>query len=76
MDKSDKSHKQLNTCVRSSDGRQHLTFNQRVPGSSPGGRTNADLAQLVEQLTCNQQVAGSIPTVGTIREMKAASGQL
>ena len=26
---------------------------------------NADLAQLVEQLTCNQQVVGSIPIVGT-----------
>ena len=26
----------------------------------------ADLAQLVEQLTCNQQVEGSIPLVGTI----------
>lgn len=26
---------------------------------------NADLAQLVVQLTCNQQVAGSIPAVGT-----------
>lgn len=27
---------------------------------------NADLAQLVVQLTCNQQVTGSIPVVGTI----------
>ena len=26
---------------------------------------NADLAQLVVQLTCNQQVTGSIPVVGT-----------
>ena len=28
--------------------------------------SNADLAQLVEQLTCNQQVVGSNPTVGSI----------
>ena len=27
----------------------------------------ADLAQLVEQLTCNQQVVGSSPIVGTMR---------
>ena len=27
---------------------------------------NADVAQLAAQLTCNQQVAGSIPVVGTI----------
>ena len=30
---------------------------------------NADLAQLVEQLTCNQQVGGSIPLVGTSGEV-------
>ena len=29
----------------------------------------ADLAQLVEQLTCNQQVGGSIPLVGTSGEV-------
>lgn len=27
---------------------------------------NADLAQLVTQLTCNQWIAGSTPAVGTI----------
>ena len=27
---------------------------------------NADLSQLVEGLTCNQDVAGSIPAVGII----------
>lgn len=43
------------------------TFNREIPGSSPGGRTNADLAQLVAQLTCNQWVVGSTPTVGTIK---------
>ena len=31
----------------------------------------ADLAQLVEQLTCNQQVVGSIPIVGTIYDSVA-----
>ncbi len=28
---------------------------------------DADLAQLVEQLICNQQVTSSIPVVGTIK---------
>ncbi len=30
------------------------------------GRTDADLAQQVEQLTCNHQVISSVPVVGTI----------
>ena len=34
----------------------------------PKGSSYADLAQSVEQLTCNQQVAGSIPAVGTIKK--------
>ena len=34
---------------------EHLPYKQRVSGSSPLTSTmNADLAQLVEQLTCNQ----------------------
>ena len=34
-------------------------------GSIPVGVINiADVAQLAEQLTCNQQVIGSIPIVG------------
>ena len=39
------------------------TSRVRIPYWSP---FSADLAQLVEQLTCNQQVVGSIPIVGTI----------
>ena len=31
-----------------------------------GYSINADVAQLVEQLICNQQVAGSSPIVGSI----------
>ena len=30
----------------------------------PGGRQNADVAQLAEQLICNQQVIGSSPIIG------------
>ena len=31
-----------------------------------GSLLNAGIAQLVEQLTCNQQVAGSIPAAGSL----------
>ena len=34
----------------------------------------ADVAQMAEQLTCNQQVAGSIPAVGSPRERNGESG--
>ena len=49
---------------------EQLPFKEKVPGSSPGGRTSllADLAQLVEQLSCKQQVVGSNPTVGSIKK--------
>ena len=33
---------------------ERLPYKQRVGGSSPSASTIADLAQLVEQLTCNQ----------------------
>ena len=33
---------------------EHLPYKQRVSGSSPLTSTIAGLAQLVEQLTCNQ----------------------
>ncbi len=33
---------------------ERLPYKQRVSGSSPLASTIADLAQLVEQLTCNQ----------------------
>jgi hypothetical protein len=56
-----------------------VTVNHRVPGSSPGfGAISkcietvflpmssfAGVAQLVEQLTCNEKVEGSIPFSGT-----------
>ena len=35
-------------------------------GSNPLGVINADVAQLAEQLTCNQQVIGSSPIVGFV----------
>ena len=31
------------------------------------GESDADVAQLAEQLTCNQQVVGSIPTIGSFK---------
>ena len=42
---------------------EHLTFNQRVTGSSPVSLI-AGLAQLVEHLICNQRVEGSSPLAG------------
>ena len=36
-------------------------------GSNPLGVINADVAQLAEQLTCNQQVIGSSPIVGFVK---------
>ena len=36
-------------------------------GSIPAGVIFADVVQLVEQLTCNQQVVGSSPTVSLIK---------
>ena len=47
---------------------EHLPYKQGVIGSSPISPTIscAEIAQLVEQLTCNQQVTGSIPVFGTI----------
>ena len=35
-------------------------------GSNPVGVIDADVAQLAEQLTCNQQVIGSSPIVGLV----------
>ena len=47
---------------------EHLPYKQEVIGSSPISPTIicAEIAQLVEQRTCNQQVTGSIPVFGTI----------
>ena len=47
---------------------EHLPYKQGVTGSSPISPTifSAEIAQLVEQLICNQQVPGSSPGFGTI----------
>ena len=45
---------------------EHSAVNRRVVGSSPtrGVFVYADMAQLAEQLICNQQVNGSSPFIG------------
>ena len=46
---------------------EHLPYKQGVIGSSPISPTiNAEMAQLVAQLICNQWVPGSSPGFGTI----------
>ena len=53
---------------------EHLPYKQGVAGSSPAGPTlfifcdfeYADVAQLAEQLICNQQVIGSSPIIGFV----------
>ena len=57
---------------------EHLPYKQGVTGSSPVGPSYflkflalrceelADVAQLAEQLICNQQVIGSSPIIGFI----------
>ena len=37
-------------------------------------QVKADLAQLVEQLICNQWVGGSSPSVGTIKKASQSGG--
>ena len=43
---------------------EHSAVNRVVVGSSPIGSIDADVAQLAEQLICNQQVIGSSPIIG------------
>ena len=50
---------------------EHSAVNRVVAGSSPVGpitfikrSSHADVAQLAEQLICNQQVIGSSPIIG------------
>ena len=43
-----------------------MPYKQRVTGSSPVGPIYADVAQLAEQLICNQQVIGSSPIIGSL----------
>ena len=47
---------------------EHSAVNRRVVGSSPtrGVFIYADMAQLAEQLICNQQVNGSSPFIGFV----------
>ena len=40
-------------------------------GSIPVGVINADVAQLAEQLICNQQVIGSSPIIGFLKEQES-----
>lgn len=44
---------------------EYVTYNRVTKVRLFRRQPNADLAQLVVQLTCNQQVTGSIPVVGT-----------
>ena len=46
---------------------EHSAVNRVVAGSSPIGSIDADVAQLAEQLICNQQVIGSSPIIGFSR---------
>ena len=45
---------------------EHSAVNRVVAGSSPIGSIDADVAQLAEQLICNQQVIGSSPIIGSL----------
>ncbi len=52
---------------------EHSAVNRRVVGSSPtrGAFFYADMAQLAEQLICNQQVNGSSPFIGFFINMNS-----
>ncbi len=39
-------------------------------GSTPNGSTKATIAQLVERVTCNDDVTGSTPVCGSTGEIK------
>ena len=58
--------------VARSASRKELTAAQRIdnlfttPGRATMRRVCAGIAQLVEQLICNQQVVGSNPTAGSL----------
>ena len=47
---------------------RQLTRNESIVGRAAGyksaGKSHADVAQLAEQLICNQQVIGSSPIIG------------
>ena len=50
---------------------RQLTRNESIVGRAAGyksaGKSHADVAQLAEQLICNQQVIGSSPIIGFIQ---------
>ena len=46
------------------------SFNIRVAPPTSFIEANAGIAQLVEQLICNQQVVGSNPTAGSLRKSR------
>ena len=46
-----------------------LPVTQEIAGSTPVNSAICRCGSMVEQLTCNQQVVGSIPTVGSIGEV-------
>ena len=49
---------------------------QEIASQFGEGTTFADVAQLVEQLICNQQVAGSSPVASSRKKLAAHSWQL
>ena len=55
---------------------EYTAVNRGVVGSSPtrGVTSYADMAQLAEQLICNQQVNGSSPFVGLWMDSRVAKG--
>ena len=52
--------------------RRMAAYSRRVADA----RCFADIAQVVERLFCEQQVVGSIPTVGLARYLSGESGGL
>jgi hypothetical protein len=43
----------------------------RAAGYKSAGKSHADVAQLAEQLICNQQVIGSSPIIGFLKEQES-----
>ena len=43
----------------------------RAAGYKSAGKSHADVAQLEEQLICNQQVIGSSPIIGFLKEQES-----
>ena len=43
----------------------------RAADDKSAGKSHADVAQLAEQLICNQQVIGSSPIIGFLKEQES-----